>query len=216
MSGWRGGCTGGGPYLCDTCCWLNFKSLALTPAPVHNTTTPHHTCSYYSPADNNNNNGVTSEACYWLIKVPFLCDMKVMSNSWLMRPFFASVRNDCLHSPSAQQLSGLLPEIKWLLWCEDSGGPQPLFMLQLSCIVFFSPFNEISMVMKLKKDVYQVEVANFLEIMNIRMKVKLAQLRPAPVWRVSWAVQWWVRGVLCCLFISLVLQLWHRCTSIYT
>ena len=39
--------------------------------------------------------------------------------------------------------------------------------------------------MKLMKDVYQVEVAIFLEIMNIRMKVKLAQLRPAPVWRVS-------------------------------
>ena len=54
-----------------------------------------------------------------------------------------------------------------------------------SVVVLFSPFNEILMVMKLKKDVYQVEVANFLEIMNIRMKVKLAQLRPATVWRVS-------------------------------
>ena len=52
-------------------------------------------------------------------------------------------------------------------------------------VVFFSPFNEISMVMKLEKDVDQVKVANLLEIVNFRMKVKLAQLRPAPVWRVS-------------------------------
>ena len=42
-------------------------------------------------------------------------------------------------------------------------------------VVFFSPFNEISMVMKLEKDVDQVKVANLLEIVNIRMKVKLAQ-----------------------------------------
>ena len=134
MSGWRGGCTGGGPYLCDTCCWLNFKSLALTPAPVHNTTTPHmlviftFTCRQQQQQQWSN---------FWSLllinKSATLYDMKVMSNSWLMRPFFASVRNDCLHSPSAQQLSGLLPEIKWLLWCEDSGGPQPLFLLQLSC-----------------------------------------------------------------------------------
>ena len=59
------------------------------------------------------------------------------------------------------------------------------YCCNLVVVFFFSPFNEILMVMKLKKDVYQVEVANFLEIMNIRMKVKLAQLRPAPVWRVS-------------------------------
>ena len=51
--------------------------------------------------------------------------------------------------------------------------------------MFFSPFNEISMVMKLEKDVDQVKVANLLEIVNFRMKVKLAQLRPATVWRVS-------------------------------
>ena len=126
MSGWRGGCTGGGPYLCDTCCWLNFKSLALTPGPVHNTTTPHmltlFTCRQQQQQWSH----------FWSLllinKSAILYDMKVMSNSWLMRPFFASVRNDCLHSPSAQQLSGLLPEIKWLLWCEDSGGPQPLFL----------------------------------------------------------------------------------------
>ena len=132
-----------------------------------------------------------------------------------MRPFFASVRNDCLHSPSAQQLSGLLPEIKWLLWCEDSGGPRPLSCCS-SVAVGLCPLNVISMLMKFKKYVDQVQVANCLEIMNFHIKVWFkAQLRPAPVWRVSWAGQWWVRGVLCCLFISRVMQLWlpiHRYT----
>ena len=113
-------------------------------------------------------------------KSAILNDMKVMSNSWLMRPFFASVRNDCLHSPSAQQLSGLLPEIKWLLWCEDSGGPRPLSCCS-SVAVGLCPLNVILILMKFKKDLDQVQVANFLEIMNFHIKVWFkAQLRPAP------------------------------------